>query len=229
MKNLNKKYYNSRELLQKTSDAMQLLADAQKKLCYEKLTKENYEDYKKRDKEISDKIKINNTMQEILLNNFLYIQQELLNELLEIYKTKYINKRIGEKTKEKIQDDFNSYILDNYNIECYCYIKQNTTYNYELETRIYLYFKDLYYQYELKQEEIRFNNTTQEQYLYYYNKIDYTNTEEIEEKAKELRNNYNKTIEKIKELKKEIEKAREENNNNNRCCLKSTYIDIKEC
>jgi hypothetical protein len=229
MENMNKKYYDNIELLQKTNDMHQVLREAQKKLCYEKLTQENYEEYKKKDKEISDKIKINNTMQEILLNNFLYMQQELLNELLEIYKTKYINKRIGEKTKEKIQHDFDSYILGNYNIECYCYIRQNTTYNDEQETKISLHFKDLYYQYELRQEEIRYNNTTQEQYLYYYSKIDYTNIEEIEEKAKTLRNNYDRTMEKIKELKKEIEKAREENNEKNKCCLTSTYIDVKDC
>lgn len=228
MENLNKKYYDSIELLQKTQDAHQALGEIQKQLHYEKITKENYEEQKRKDKEISYKIKTNHTMQEILLNNFLYMQQELLYELLEIYKTKYINKRIGEKTKEKIQNEFNSYILDNYNIQCYCYIKQNTTYNDELETKIYLHFKDLYYQYELKQEEIRYNNTTQEQYLYYYNKINYTNIEEIEEKAKELRDNYDKTMEKIKELKREIEKAREENNENNRCCLTSTYINAKD-
>ena len=228
MKNLNKKYYDSIELLQNTRDTHQLLGETQKQLYHEKLTEENYEEYKRKDKEINDKIKINHTMQEILLNNFLYIQQELLYELLEIYKTKYIKARIGEKTKEKIQNEFNTYVLNNYNIECYSYIKQYTTYNEEIETKISLYFKDLYYEYDLKQEEIRYNNTTQEERLYYYSKTNYTNIEEIEEKAKALRNNYDKTMEKIKELKREIEKIREENNENNKCCLKSTYINVKD-
>lgn len=225
---MNKKYYDNKILMQNLEEMRQTLAEKQKNLMYTTITNENYEEYKQEEKENTKKIHINNTMQEITLNNFLHIQQELLKELLEIYKNKYVNKRIGEKTKEKIQEEFNKYILNNYNIECYCYINQNITYREETETKISLYFKEMYYQYELKQEEIRYNNTTQEEYLYYYNKIEYTQVNKIEEKAKKLYNDYVKNMNKIKELKKQIEKIREENNNNNKCCLKSTYINIKD-
>ena len=227
---MNKKYYDNKMLMQDINTNLQTLKEEEEKLYnnYKYDYKILLDDYSKQTKEINNNIKILYTMQEIILNNFLYIQQELLKELLEIYKNKYVNKRIGEKTKEKIQEEFNNYILNNYNIECYCYIRQNTTYKEETETKISLYFKDLYYQYELKQEEIRYNNTTQEEYFYYYNKIEYTQVNKIEEKAKKIRYNYDKNMLKIQELKKQIENIREENNKNNKCCLKSTYINIKD-
>ena len=216
------KYYDNITLLQNINTSINTLEETNKDMIYKNYNDIEYKENKKKIEELQ-------TIQEITLNNFLHIQQELLQELLEIFKSKYIDKRIGEKTKEKIQNDFNTYILGNYNIECYCYINTKTNYNYEEEIKICCYFKDLYYQYDLKQEEIRYNKNKEESYLYYYSKIDYTNVEEIEEKAKELRNNYNNNIEKIKELKKEIEKTREENNKNNKCCLKSTYIDYRDC
>jgi hypothetical protein len=227
---MNKKYYDNKMLMQNVSEHLQALKEEGEKLynSYKYDYKISLDDYGKQTKEIDNNIKILHTMQEIILNNFLHVQQELLNELLEIYKNKYINKRIGEKTKEKIQEEFNSYILNNYNIECYCYINTRYNYNDEEEIEISLSFKDMYYQYELKQEKIKYNKTTQEEYLYYYGKINYTNIEEIEEKAKTLRHNYDEAMEKIKELKREIEKIRGENNDNNKCCLKSTYINIKD-
>ena len=221
---MNKNFYDNKMLMQDINTNLQTLKEEEEKLYnnYKYDYKILLDDYSKQTKEINNNIKILYTMQEIILNNFLYIQQQLLKELLEIYKNKYVNKRIGEKTKAKIQDDFNNYILNNYNIECYCYINQNINYKNEFETKISLYFKDMYYQYELKQEEIRYNNTTKEEYYYYYNTIEYTQVNKIEEKAKKLRYNYDKNISKIQELKKQIENIREENNKNSKCCIKST-------
>lgn len=226
---MNKKYYDNKMLMQDVNTNLQTLKEEEEKLYnnYKYNYKISLDDYSKQTKEINNNIKILYTMQEIILNNFLHMQQQLLKELLGIYKDKYINKRIGEKTKEKIQEEFNNYILNNYNIESYCYI--NTRYNYnDEEIEIFLYFKDMYYQYELKQEKIKYNKNTQEEYYYYYNEIEYTPTEEIEEKAEKLYNDYIESMQKIKELKAQIENIREENNINNRCCLKSTYIDIKD-
>lgn len=227
---MNKKYYDNKMLIQDIDTNLQTLREEEEKIYnnYKYDYKISFDNYNKQTKEINDNIKILHTMQEITLNNFLYIQQELLKELLQIYKNKYINKRIGEKTKEKIQEEFNNYTLNNYNIECYCYINTRYNYNDEEEIEISLCFKNMYYQYELKQEKIKYNKTTQEEYYYYYNKIEYTQVNKIEEKAKKIRYNYDKNISKIQELKKQIENIREENNKNNRCCLKSTYINIKD-
>lgn len=226
---MNNKYYESVTLLQNTKEGYNTIQDIQEKLW--KDYQANIIDsttYNNEYKEYTNKQQITDTMQQILLNNLLHIQQQLLKELLEIYKNKYVNKRIGEKTKEKIQEEFNNYILNNYNIECYCYIRQDTTYNDELETKISLYYKDLYYQYELKQEKIIYNKATNESYLYYYNDIEYTNTDDVEEKASILRKQYDDSMNKIKELKKQIEQIKDENNKNNKCCLTFTRISSKD-
>ena len=226
------KYIETRQKLQDNKDLIQSLNEQQNEICnnYKDLNENNIQDYKREQEENYKKIHYVETEQEILLNNLLYIQQQLLTELLEIFKSKYIDKRIGEKTKEKIQNDFNTYILGNYNIECYCYISQCLSYREQLETKISLYFADYYYVYDLKQEQLKYNHETKENYFYYYRNIkEYTNIEEIEEQAKRLRDNYDLSLQKIKALKKEIEKIRGENNENNFACIKSTYIDIREC
>lgn len=225
---MNKKYYDNKMLMQNLEDELQAIKEEENKLYKISINDENYQDYKNKCNEMTRYKNINITSQEIILNNLLHIQQKLLYELLEIFKNKYVNKRIGEKTKEKIQEEFNNYILDNYNIECYSYINQKINYKNELETKISLYFKDFYHQYELKQEEIRYNHFDNTSYLYYYNEIDYTPTEEIKEKAERLYNNYTENMQKIRDLKKELENIRNENNKDNKCCLKSTYIDYKE-
>ena len=225
---MNKKYYDNKMLMQNLEDEIQEIKERENNLYKISINDKNYEDFKNKCNEMTRYKNINITSKEIILNNFLYIQQELLKELLEIYKNKYVNKRIGEKTKEKIQKEFNNYILNNYNIECYCYINTKYNYNDEEEIEICLYFKDMYYQYELKQEKIKYNKTKQEEYYYYYSKVEYTQVSKIEEKAKKIRYNYDKNMSKIQELKKQIENIREENNKDNKCCIKSTYIDYRE-
>lgn len=225
---MNKKYYDNKMLLQNLEDEIQGIKEEENRLCKISINDKNYKEFNKQCNELTRCKNINKTSREIILNNFLHIQQKLLYELLEIFKNKYINKRIGEKTKEKIQNDFDNYILDKYNIECYSHIKQAINYNNEFETKISLYFKDLYYQYELKQEEIRYNHFDNTSYLYYYNEVEFVAVEKIKEKAEILYNNYNESMQKIRELKKQIENIREDNNKNNKCCIKSTYIDIKD-
>jgi hypothetical protein len=225
---MTKKYYDNKMLMQNLQDELQAIKEKEDNLYKISINDENYEDFKNECNKMTKYKNINITSKEIILNNFLHIQQNLLKELLEIFKNKYIKSRIGEKTKEKIQNDFNNYILDNYNIECYSHINQKINYKNEFETKISLYFKDFYYQYELKQEEIRYNHFDNESYLYYYNETEYTPTEEIKEKAELLYNNYTENMERIRELKKEIENIREENNKDNKCCIKSTYIDYRE-
>lgn len=225
---MNKKYYDNKILMQNLQDELQEIKEKENNLYKISINDENYNEFKKQCDEMTKYKNINKTSQEIILNNFLHIQQKLLYELLEIFKNKYVNKRIGEKTKEKIRNDFDNYILDNYNIECYSHIYQNINYKNEFETKISLYFKDFYYQCELKNEEIRYNHFDNTSYLYYYNEIEYTPTEEIREKAERLYNNYAENIQRIRDLKKEIESIRNENNQHNKCCIKSTYIDYKE-
>lgn len=226
---MNNKYYESVTLLQNTKDGYNTIQEIQEKLW--KDYQANIIDsitYNNEYKEHTNKQQTLDTMTQILLNNLLHIQQQLLKELLEIYKSKYIKARIGEKTKEKIQNHFNSYIKDNYNIDVYSYITIHNNYKDESEIQISMYYNDMYYQYELRQEKIIYNKETNESYLYYYNDVDFTNIDDVETKAIELRKQYNDSMNKIKELKKQIEQIKDENNKNNKCCLTFTRITSKD-
>ena len=226
---MNNKYYESVTLLQNTREIYTMLQEMQEKLW--KDYQANIIDsttYNNNYKEYTDRQKAIDTMQQILLNNLLHIQQQLLKELLEIYKSKYIKSRLGIATKEKIQKHFTSYIKDNYNIDVYSYITIHNNYKDENEIQIYLYYKDLYYQYELKQEKIIYNKVTDESYLYYYNDVEFTNIDDVEEKASILRKQYDDSMNKIKELKKQIELIKDENNKDNKCCLTFTRITSKD-
>lgn len=228
---MNKQYYDNKMLLQNIQEGLQDTQEKSRKLWDNYRTiciNESLEEYSKQEKELNTRSQLLMTMEEITHNNLLHIQQKLLYELLEIYKSKYIKARIGEKTKEKIQNEFNNYILNKYNIEVYSYINTFINYSDGEEVKIAVYFKDFYYQYELKQEEIRHNRSTNESYLYYYKEVNYTEVEEVEKKAQEIRAKYNESMDKIKELKRQIESIRDENNQENICCLNSTRISVKD-
>jgi hypothetical protein len=228
---MNKIYYDNKMLMQNIREGLQSTQEESRKLWdnYRSMCINGHLDgYRKREKELNNKSQLLMTMEEITHNNILHIQQKLLYELLEIYKSKYVKSRIGQKTKEKIQKEFESHILNKYNIEVYSYINTYITYNDEEEVKIAVYFKDFYYEYELKQEEIRHNRTTNDSYLYYYNEVNYTEVEEVEQKAQEIRAKYNESMDKIRELKRQIESIRDENNQENICCLKATRISTKD-
>lgn len=178
------------------------------------LTTEQLEEENRQEKQEAEQLKKAELEQNLLINNLLFIQQELLKESFEIYKTKYINKKIGEKTAEKIKEDLESYILNTYDLEIHFHIKSDLDYNGNTKVKIYLYYKDFYYIYELKQEEMHYIKETEENYLYYYRQVDYIPLKSVENKAIKIIEDYKKNIEKLDFLEKQQKKLIDNNNNN---------------
>lgn len=179
-------------------------------------------------KETRETIKKLELQQDLLINNLLHIQQKLLNELMQLFLKNHKNKRIGEKTKEKIQNEFNYYIKEKYDIEVYCYINSKLDYNEKEKIEIYLSYKDFYYIYNLKNEKIIYSYNDDAFKLYYYNDAKFINLNNIEKEAVKIFNNYNKSMEQLKELEKKQDQIRTKNNDNIPQILENYRIK-KEC
>lgn len=208
MEKLREKYASTRQLLQDSKDYYQSLQEEQKAL--DKQFKEidyksnEFKDYIEKSKDLKEKQDKNEMLEEVLTNNLISIQQELLQIALDYFKENYKNKRLGQKTKEKYQNEVQDLINKSYNIDIYCYLKQKETYNYTLEYEISIYFKDYYYINTLKDEAIIYNVTNDEEYLYYYNKIEYIDTNNIDKYIDELYQNMENTKKELETLEKEL-------------------------
>lgn len=187
------------------------------KIELEELIKKNKEQWE--DKSIIDFSNINAEYEKLcykeqeielqrlfILNNLLSIQRELLNKASELLRaSKYYGKPFGEKTKEKIQNELTEQLENEYDIPIYCYVKKSYECNREEDCKqqecyiIDIYYKDFYYEYDLKQEKIQvFENNS---YLWCYGNIEYTKVEDIEEKAKELKKRFDTTMNELEKLK----------------------------
>lgn len=206
--NLKEKYFDTTRLLQNAKEQMQSLKDDQNNID------EQFKNIDLKSKECKDLIIItnenkkqqekNNILNDILINNLLSIQQDLLIIALDHFKEHYKNKRLGEKTKEKYQDEIKDLINKNYNIDANCYLTQKTTYDNTTEYEISIYFKDYYYSNILKNEKIIYNITTDKHYLYYYNNIEYIDIAEKENYADYIYMNLTESEKELKMLEKEL-------------------------
>lgn len=193
MEKLKEKYASTRQLLQDSKDYYQSLQEEQKTL--DKQFKEidyksdEFKDYIEKSNELKEKQDKNLMLDEVLTNNLISIQQELLEIALDYFKENYKDKRLGEKIKEKYQNEVQDIINKSYNIDVYCYLRQKETYNNTIEYAIYIQFKDYYYVNALNSEKVIYNITNDEDYLYYYNKIEYIDKNNIEQYVDELYQN----------------------------------------
>lgn len=208
MEKLREKYASTRQLLQDSEDYNQSLQEEQKAL--DKQFKEidyksnEFKDYMEKSKDLKEKQDKNTMLEEVLTNNLISIQQELLQIALDYFKENYKNKRLGEKTREKYQNEVQDLINKNYNIDVYCYIIQKDTYNNTLEYKILIYYKDYYYINVLKNESIVYNITNDEEHLYYYNKIEYIDINNIDKYIDELYQNMENTKKELETLEEEL-------------------------
>jgi len=246
-----KKYYDIIKIdLQDKSEAIAQIQEAQEKanndfntlfieyrekLQNGELSEQEKETFKERQEEktaeckrLEEQKEIAEIIQKLDINNLLYIQQFILEDLASYFLTsKYYNKPLGEKTKEKVQNDFAEYLKKEYNgidLDCYIYESYNN-YNEGKTYKIVVYYSDFYYQYELKQEEIHINtkdNTTQ---LYYYNEVDFITPNNTEKEARKLLMNYKKNYNKIRELEKQIEDIKKTNNEGKTAALDSYRLN----
>lgn len=181
-------------------------------------------------KRLDEAAEVFDIVQRININNLLYIQQELLNDAAEVLiNSKYFNKPLGEKTKEKIQEELNEHIKSVFNIDVYTYVNLKIAYNFDdsIKSRTYeinIYYKDFYYQYELKQESIRIDADTLEKHLFYYSKQDFIKPDQTEKEARKILKEYKANYNKIQSLKKQIEEIEAENNQGKQAALKNYYI-----
>lgn len=206
---LKEKYASTRQLLQNSRDCYQTLQEEQKTLDQQfkgiDYKSNEFKNYIEKSNELKEKQDKNLMLEDVLTNNLISIQQELLEIALGYFKENYKDKRLGEKTKEKYQNEVVKLINKNYNIDVHCYLRQKETYNNTIEYAIYIQFKDYYYINALDSEKVIYNITKDEEYLYYYNKIEYIDINEKEYYIDYIYTN-------LKERKKELETLEKELN-----------------
>lgn len=205
---LNEKYTKTRQLLQDCKEYMQSLQDNDKTLTEGAkgldYKSSEFTNYMEKSNEIKEKQDKNELLEEVLINNLISIQQDLLQIALDYFKENYKDKRLGEKTKKKYQDEVVNLINKKYNIDVYCYLNQRLTYNNTLEYAITICFKDYYYSNVVDNEKVIYNIAKDEAYVYYYNKIDYIDTNNIEQYVNELYQNMKNTSKELETLTKEL-------------------------
>lgn len=216
MENLQEKYFNTRRLLQNTNEMSQAIKQEELKNSDDirkvSIKSSEFDNLVEIANSIDERKARNNLLQNILINNLLSIQQDLLQIALDYFKENYKNKRLGEKTKQKYKNEIVNLISKNYNIDVYCYLMQRITYNNTTEYTISIYYKDYYYNSTLKNEKVIYNITKDEDHQYYYNKIDYVDTNNIDQYAEKLYQNFTNYHEELKTLEKKLNDKIDTNN-----------------
>lgn len=216
MEKLKEKYASTRQLLQDSTDYNQSLQEEEKALDQQfkeiDYKSNEFKNYIEKSNELKERQDKNTMLGEVLTNNLISIQQELLEIALVYFKENYKNKRLGQKTKEKYQNEVQELINKSYNIDVYCYLRQKETYNNTIEYAIYIQFKDYYYINALNSEKVIYNITNDEDYLYYYNKIDYIDIDNIDKYINELYQNMENTKKELETLEKELNSKIDEYN-----------------
>lgn len=166
------------------------------------IREEKQEKYLEIEKElaiISEKVKINNIKIAILQNNIEGITRENIKNMIIEELTKYINKNVGEKTKEKIQNKLMTDIEEKFGITCKLYYSK-TVY---VSTVYYDFTISFYENFEI----VTCKNYISDNYQYkqYNNKLLEYNIHIAYEPEKQIFNNY--TIDNIEYVEiKEIQK-----------------------
>lgn len=171
----------------------------------------NYEQFTANEKQIKqykNKIELNKIKLAIIKNNLHYFLkmdfEGIKQKMIDIYETK----TIGEKTREKMQNEIKAYYKENFNVNISCYISFDNFLENKCIVFTFSFLNDENYRsYELEyNEEFRINfekrkcNNFELQVLY-YNNIDHNiNISDITKTAKDLQKEYTKTVEKIEKL-----------------------------
>lgn len=232
--NLKNEYLKNIDMLKEISNKRDVLEEKGNNIdnkARELINSKQFEDWKKYVKETKEqtiKIEYNKKLCDIgaglVENNLIIIKRYLLNEFLELYKNKYATKNIGEKTKEKLQNEFKEYVKNNYDIDIYPYYSMRY-FNFGNEVELSLTFNDLTYYYTIRDEKLTYYLRDNRISYYYGNNIEYTDVNNINNTADNILSDYNDTIKEIKELKEKMEKLRDNNNINKTGGLSNLYIN----
>ena len=164
--------------------------------------------YDKKIKKCNEKLELNNLKIAILKNNIHYLFRNDFAPLEEKILNYWETKKIGEKTKEKIENEIKEYFQNNYNVNVSNYISiKNDYYSQEFEIVLYFLndnnFKDFTLEYNEEFKIIlsksKYNNYELVK-SYYSNIVEYVEIKDLNIKSKELFKEYNKTKEKIEKL-----------------------------
>ena len=161
-------------------------------------------------KQLREKIEINQLKIAILKNNLHYLlkmdfeNSDIKQKMIDIYETK----AIGEKTREKMQNDMKDFYKNNYDVKISCYISfDNFLENKAMSFNI-AFLNDEGYrsfileyneEFKITFEKRKYNDFNLE-ILYYNNIVEYVEIKDLNKKAKELYKEYKKTVEKIEKL-----------------------------
>ena len=209
MENLKENREKIKEFKKDNYNLKEKIKELDEKTAY--LYNNNYDEFLKNNetiKKYKKKIELNNLKISILKNNIHYLFKNDFTPLEEKIIYYWENKNIGEKTKQKIEDEIQDFFINNYNVNVGNYISIKNDY-YSKSFEIVLYFlndnnyKDftLDYNEEFKIEysKSQYNNFELVK-SYYNNIIEYVELKDLNNKAKELFKEYNKTKEKIEKL-----------------------------
>jgi len=134
----------------------------------------------------------------IIKNNIHYLLKEDFEGIKEKMIDYFKNKKIGEKTKEKMQNEINEYFQNNYGVNLKCYI---SFISYGLKFCFVFLDKEGYknFLFEYNEDfEIYFENNKYKENTFeitYKNDIkEYIKIEDLNKKSKEIQNIYLKTI-----------------------------------
>ena len=165
--------------------------------------------YCEKEGKIAEDIKIIDLAIQVAKNNIDLSLNEIVDKELIPIIQKYKNKRIGEKTKEKIANEIKEYIKEKYNFIVYFNMYQEF---YFTGIRVSFDFYDKDHKkignIEKASDEKEYNQNTFNN-LYNYNvNLDYNYINDVKEYAKTLYNEKTKSKEKIEELRKQISNER---------------------
>lgn len=172
----------------------------------------NYEEFTKNEiliKKYQNKIELNKIKIAVLKNNIHFLFKNDFASLEEKMVYYWENRNIGEKTKQKIENEIKEYFKDNYNVNIGNYISvKNNHYSREFEITLYFLNNDNFRDYTLEYNEefkiifskSQYNNNELVK-SYYSNIVEYVELKDLNNRAKELLKEYNKTKEKIEKLK----------------------------
>ena len=184
----------------------------------------NYEKFSENEKTIKKykkQLELNKIKESIIKNNIHYLFKMDFEGIKEKILDYFINKKIGEKTKEKIENEIKEYFKNNFDVKISCYITQKASIYYDYTRKgfkIVFYFlnddgyksyilnynEEFSIEFEIEVKENQENNIK----TYYYNNInDYIELKDLNKQTIQLLNEYNKTIEKIEKSRKQLKEV----------------------